>query len=69
MTSEDFLEVLMTFTFRRKNIACFEQNEASWHQVLQEEGALMLQICHFHISDENENAGESEEALVAWWCD
>ena len=52
-----------------KNMACFEQNEASWHQVLQEEGALMLQICHFHISDENENAGESEEVLVAWWCD
>ena len=57
MTSEDFLEVLRTFTFSRKNMA-------SWHQVLQEEGVLMLQICHFHISDENENAGESEEALV-----
>ena len=50
-------------------MACFEQNEASWHWVLQEEGALMLQICHFHISDENESAGENEEALVAWWCD
>ena len=69
MTSEDFLEVLRTFTFCRKNMAYFEQNEASWHRVLQEEGALMLQICHFHISDENENAGESEEVLVAWWCD
>ena len=69
MTSEDFFEVLRTFTFRRKNMGCFEQNEDSWHGVLQEEGALMLQICHFHISDENENAGESEEALVAWWCD
>ena len=69
MTSKDFLQVLRTFTFHTKNMACFEQNEASWHQVLQEEGALMLQICHFHISDENENAGESEEVLVAWWCD
>ena len=69
MTSEDFFQVLRTFTFHTKNMACFEQNEASWHQVLQEEGALMLQICHFHISDENENAGESEEVLVAWWCD
>ena len=69
MTSEDFLQVLRTFTFHTKNMACFEQNEASWHRVLQEEGALMLQICHFHISDENENAGESEEVLVAWWCD
>ena len=69
MTSEDFLQVLRTFTFHTKNMACFEQNEASWHWVLVEEGALMLQICHFHISDENENAGESEELLVAWWCD
>ena len=65
MTSEDFLQVLRTFTFHTKNMACFEQNEASWHQVLQEEGALMLRICHFHISDENKSDGESEEALVA----
>ena len=42
-----------------------EQTETSWHQVLREEGGLMLQTCHFPISDENESAGESEEVLVA----
>ena len=47
-----------------KNMACFEQNEDSWHRVLQEEGVLMLQICHFHISDENENAGKVRRC---WW--
>jgi len=51
-----------------KNMASCEQTETSWRQMLQEEGGLMLQTCHFPISDENESSGESEELLVTWWC-
>ena len=44
-------ELSTPFTFCWKIIGCFELTEASWHRVMGEEGGLMLQTCHFLISE------------------